>query len=286
MKNIKLISILLCLVLTFVCITACNDGNFPVTVGGTEIAKAPKKVVAFSEQAASAICALGYKSYLVGAPKEFLSSPVDGVTDIGFAYNVDFEKVYSLNPDLVIVPAELVSSHKESMALRNISVVTLETPVNYSQVAPYYEALSKMFLGNNKYTQAYDTYIGESERQIADIKKENEGINKRVAVFIEPGFPVTGDTLPGQALEKVGINNIAKDHTDYMMSYIDIVKADPEVIFCGVGTSQRIMENESYKDITAIKNGAVYEIDVTAITFAAEGFVATLKEMSTYLSKQ
>ena len=92
MRFRKNLSVLLCVLLSCLCFAGCNGvDDYPVSVGGTNITKQPQKVVAFSEQAASAIFALGYDSYLVGAPAEFLETEIAGITNIGYTRFVDFE---------------------------------------------------------------------------------------------------------------------------------------------------------------------------------------------------
>ena len=283
MKNIKFLSVIMVAVLLIFSFSGCGDDGFPVKIGDTEVTAPPARVAVLSEQAASAIFALGYKSYLVGAPSEFLTTEIPGVTDLGNSMFIDFDKVYELAPDLIIAPAELTDTIKNNLASRNIKLVELKTPMKYSEVAPYYEALSKIFLGEVKYTEAYDPFMGEAERIIADTKTALNGITKKVALFIEEGYVATGDTIAGEAMKKAGMINIADGETDYMMSAKAIREADPEIIFCPEGLSETIMNFESYKNITAIKNGAVYEVDVEALIYASEGFAATLQGMSKYL---
>lgn len=289
MKFIKILSFALVIALLFCSIVGCNkdqikeENGYPVTVGGAEITKSPKKVVALSEQAASAICALGYKSYLVGAPSEFFETQIDGIADIGPWTDLDFEKIYELTPDVLIAPGELEETIKENVIARNIKIVLLKTPTKYDEVAPYYEALSKLFLGEEKYMEAYDPYIGETERIISDTAEALKGVKTKVALFVEEGFVATGDTIAGGAMAKAGFNNIAENHTDYLMSFRDIKAADPEVIFCPAGYTDIIIGSGIYKDLTAVKKGAVYEVDIAALVYATEGFAATLQSMSKYL---
>ena len=284
MKIIRLLAVILTVLTLIFTFSGCAaEKGFPVTVGGEEITKAPKTVATLSSQAASSICALGYKSYLVGAPSEFLETKMDGVTDLGPASNIDFEKLYELSPDVVISPAELVDSIKENLASRKIAVVSLKTPTTYNEVAPYYEALSKLFLGSENYKEAYDPYITENQRIVSDIKKSLSGVTTKVAVFVEEGFVVTGDTIAGQALKEAGMINIAQDNNSYMMSFPDMRKANPEVIFCAKGLSEIIMEQERYAEFAAVKNAEVYEVDVEALIYYTEGFAATLQSMSKYL---
>ncbi len=286
MKLVKILSVFISVLLVLTCFAGCDGvDDFPVTVGGANIDKAPQKVVAFSEQAASAIFALGYDDYLVGAPTEFFDTEMPNITNIGYTRYVDFEAVYDLKPDVVITPAELEASYLESMKLRNITVVTLETPTKYAEVGPYYKALAQLFLGNKDYTGAYDAVYGEMQRTVKSLKILNSEVDKKVAVFIEPDFPIGGDVLAGEVLKEIGINNVAHDFPNYMMSNDDFVASNPDVIFCAIGDSEAILKKESYKDITAIKNGAVYEIDIPALVFAAEGFTAVIQDMTTYLAK-
>lgn len=284
MKIIKFLSFTLTLLTLILAFAGCKAYNgYPVTVGDTEITEPPKAVAVLSEQTASAICALGYKTYLVGAPSEFLTTKMEGVTDLGETMFIDFEKVYELSPDVLITHAELTDSVKENLKARKIKTVLLKTPTKYNEVAPYYMALSKLFLGEEKYIEAYDPYIGESERIINETKTTLNGVTKRVALYVEEGFVATGDTIAGEAMQRAGMTNIAANYTDYMMSFAEIKDADPEVIFCPEGLSEIILKEEIYKDITAVKNGAVYEVDVEALVYASEGFAATIQSMSKYL---
>lgn len=284
LKNIKILSVILSILMLIMAFSGCKaNKGYPVTVGNTEITEPPKTVAVLSEQTASAICALGYKTYLIGAPSEFLTTKTEGITDLGETLSIDFEKVYELSPDLLIIHTELANSVMENLNARDIKAVFLKTPVKYNEVAPYYMALSKLFLGEERYIEAYDPYIGESERIINETKLSLNGVAKRVALFVEEGFVATGDTVAGEAIQRAGMTNIAADKTDYTMSLDDIKAADPEVIFCPAGLSETILSAEKYNDITAVKNGAVYEVDVEALVYASEGFAATIQSMSKYL---
>jgi ABC-type Fe3+-hydroxamate transport system substrate-binding protein len=284
LKIIKFLSVIFVILLLVCSFAGCKEeSGYPLTVGGAEITEAPQTVAVLSEQAASAICALGYKSYLVGAPTEFFKSEMAGVTDLGKAMFIDFEKVYTLAPNVLIVEGELESSVKSNLLARNINVVLLKTPTKYEEIASYYEALSKIFLGSIKYTEAYDAYVGETERIISETATSLKGVTKKVALFVEDGFVATGDTIAGTAMKKAGFTNIAENRTSYMMSYVDIKNADPEIIFCPAGCTDVIMKNESYKDFTAVKNAAVYEVDVEALIYGSEGFAATLQSMAKYI---
>ncbi len=286
MKNIRFLVAVIAIIALLFAFSGCaakKEKGFPVTVGGIEITEPPKTVATLSEQAASSICALGYKSYLVGAPSEFLTTEMQGVTDLGNSMDIDHEALYKLAPDVLIVPNELLESIQENLNSRNIKTVLLKTPTTYDEIAPYYEVLSKLFLGSEKYKEAYDPFIGENERIIGDIKNSLNGVAKKVILYIEEGFVATGDTVAGQAMQRAGIINVAAEQSNYMMSFADIKEANPDIIFCAKGLSKTFMESDNYSELTAVKNGAVYEVDASALVYASEGFAATLQSMSKYI---
>lgn len=261
------------------------ERDFPVTVGETEIDALPERVATLSEAAASAIYAMGYQSYLVGAPSTFLTKDMPGVTDLGTPVLPDEQALLELAPDVLITATALDDALAEKLRLRDVTVVTLKTPDSYEAVQPYYTELYKLFLGKKKYEEAVTVYWGETERVLAELKTANASLTKTAVVLMEAGHAVTGDTLGGEALAKVGIPNIAADATNYTMATDAIVKADPDVIFCAAGMSDSVFENKAYKDVTAIKEAAVYEIDIIALCYAGEGFAATLQDMSTYMKQ-
>ncbi len=285
LKKIKIISIILIVLLLLLSFVGCDDTGFPVDIDGQKINNPPQKIAVLSEQAASAICALGYKDYLSGAPTEFVkANNLNGVADLGESSYIDFEKLCNLKPDIVISPKEIDESNMEKLNLRDIQVIVLSTPTSYLELAPYYKALSKIFLGEKRYVDAYDVFTEENERQIKQMKQQNSLVDAGVVVFVEEDFVVTGDTLAGEALSKIGVNNIAQSGTDYTYSAENIKNADPQIVFCSKNSSEKIINNENYKNLTAVKQGRIYEIDMTALLYGGEGFIVTLQEISNYLA--
>lgn len=287
MKSRKIISLLA--VFTLICgiCSGCAlfERDYPVTVAGQEITALPERVATFSEAAASAIYAMGYQSHLVGAPTTFIAEDMTGVTDLGTPVMPNEKALLELAPDVLITATALDGDLVEKLRLRDITVLTLKTPDSYEAVQPYYTELYKLFLGKKKYEEAVAVYWGETERVLGELKTANTSLSKKAIVLLEEGHVVTGDTLGGQAMAKAGITNVAADATHYTMSTEAVVKANPDVIFCAAGMSDAVFQNKAYKEVTAIKEAAVYEIDIIALCYAGEGFAAALQSMSTYLKQ-
>ncbi len=286
MKFRSIVGLFVVVILLMISVCGCSlfKTDYPVTVGTVEIKEQPLRVATLSEAAASSIYALGYPSYLVGAPSTFLRKGMEGVTDLGNPVVPNKEALYTLAPDVLITATEPDAAFAQELNLRNITVVTLKTPEKYSEVAAYYTELCKLFVGKEKYDETVSVYLEEMERVLGEIKKSNQALTQKALVLLEEGFVVTPDTLGGEAMKKAGIPNAATGQ-HYRMSEDAIKKANPDVMFVPTGQSETLLKNKSFADITAIKNGAVYEVDWIALCYAGEGFVATLQDMTTYMKQ-
>lgn len=288
MKYRKSLCVFLIVMLLTGLMSGCSlfEKDYPVTVGDVTVNSLPQSVACLSEGAASAVSALGYKSYLTGAPAEFIGDDTETtLVDVGNATKPNEEAIFTLAPDVLITPLQLNSSFADELELRGITVIVLTTPTQYSDIAPYYGELARLFLGKKKSEETAEIYIGELERNLDELKTQNASLTKKAVVFIEDDFVATGDTLAGQALERAGIVNIAADATGYIMNAADIAAANPDVIFCTQGDGEAVLQNAAYKEVTAVQNGAVYEIDTVPLVFAGEGFYAVLHDMSNYLKQ-
>lgn len=279
----RVLALLLCVALS-VCCCACSKG-YPVTFGDVIIEKAPQRVVALSESVASAVSAMGYGEYIVGAPKPFLDAEGSSAADIGTEYDLYNDTIIALKPDLVITSFELTSNFKASLAEQGIAVITLISPKTYGELEGYYLEIARLFEGEEKAPEKKEEFIVGINTAFETMSAKNSVSSKNVVVYVETGFVATGDTFAGQAIEKAGIKNIAADKTNYMMSAVDIVAANPEVIFCPKGQGDSIMANSVFKEVNAIKNAAVYEVDVAALLYAGKNMISTLEEMTNYLAK-
>lgn len=258
--------------------------DYPVEINSVKIKEQPKTVAALSESLASAVYALGYGDYLVGAPTSYCNES-NNLKPLGTTVIPDKDAIINLSPEVLLVSSQPDDELASALKLRNITVVKINTPQSYDDITEYYNNIAKLFLGKYKYKETAETYLSETERLTNAMNNVNKNITKKALTFIENNYVATGDTLAGQAMKKIGISNIADSAVDYSMSSESIVSENPDIIFCPKNMSKSILENKSFGNISAVKNGAVYEIDVFALTYAGEGFCATLQDMTNYFSK-
>ena len=58
-----------------------------------------------------------------------------------------------------------------------------------------------------------------------------------------------------------GGDNIASEVSGWNYSLEALLEADPDIIIVGIGESEAFQAAENYKELGAVKNGLVFEID-------------------------
>ncbi len=274
----KKIGISIILIICLILLSACSPIGFPVKIGETEISSPPNRVVCLSESTAELLLGLGYKEVLVGAPQSVIEAENLSATDIGTPLTLYDETIISLKPDLIITSFEIKASLKNLLSQNSIPIVVLENSNSLEELKNGANNVFKIFKGEKKSAKPFESFCEEFEGKISEIKGKNAS-GKKALVYIEKGFVATGDSLISDAITKIGFLNIAADKTGYVMENGDIAEKMPEVIFCPKGMGNSIMQKAVFKDTPAIKNGAVYEVDVLNLLNFGPEFFGTLEEM-------
>ena len=76
-------------------------------------------------------------------------------------------------------------------------------------------------------------------------------------------FTAGGDTFIHQIITMAGGNNIASDIEGWSFSLEMIVDSDPDILVCSKfwDSKESILITNGYKDLKAVQNGSLFEID-------------------------
>ena len=266
-------------------IIGCTPKGYPVVFDQTEISAPPKRVVALSDNIAFGLSDLGFEEFIVGATERYINSGKSGVANISGQYDTQWEVVTALKPDLVISPVKLSESEEQTLSESNIPYIIVPTPENKEGLKNFYYNLSRVFKGEEKYAEIADTVLTQTNGELSALNTVNSQNSKSTLVFVEEGFVATPDTLAGELIAEAGIKNAAQPFKNYEMPEEEIKKADPQVIICPKGLSDGILKTDALKEITAVKSGAVYEVELSPLLYGTSGSVSVLKEITNYISK-
>lgn len=233
------------------------------------IDKEPQRVISIAPNITETIFALNGQAKLVGRT-DFCDYPTEAskIDSIGSLQEPSIEKIAELKPDLVIA-----STHFSKDTLTKLEELKIPTVVLYGEESfdGVYDTISNVGKLLNSNSQA-KSLIDDMKKKVEDVKKSVEGKDKPTVYYVV-GYGKTGDftagknTFIGQLLEMAGADNIAADVTDWKYSLEKLIEKNPDIIICPSvgGFKQGLETTNGYKDLKAVKNKKLYEIDENLI---------------------
>jgi len=105
---------------------------------------------------------------------------------------------------------------------------------------------------------------------VSRVQKAVEGKEKPSVYYIvgygEYGdYTATGETFISSVIEMAGGSNIAADTTGWIYSLEKLVEKDPDIIVGSQAAKEYFEQTNGYKDLTAVKEGRIYAIDVNLL---------------------
>lgn len=236
--------------------------------GSVVFHRRPERIVSLSPTATEMLFAIGAGRQVVAVDDSSNYPPEAPTTKLsGFQPNV--EAIAKLNPDLVVIatdPGELEQS------LKALGIPVLVEPAARGLDDTYDEIEQ---LG------AATGHVIDAAHVVASMRSQIEALVASVPKFSEAPtyyheldqtyYTATSKTFIGTIYGLVGLRSIADDAEgtapDYpQLSAEFIIKADPDIIFladtrCCGQSSRTVASRPGWDEITAVKTGAVVQLD-------------------------
>lgn len=281
-KNLTTILITIVMMATFTACTSNNKGGssgaknesvqtgYPYTFTdsmGNEVVieSEPKKIISVAPSITEIVYALGKGDNLVGRtdycdyPEEAKAAP-----SIGSLTDPNIEKIVELKPDVVIASTHFKEDVAKKLSDLGIKIIVINDSENIDGA---YESINKVGEILNAKDKAKEV-VNSNKEKIEEIKEKVKDAEAPKAYYVvgfgkNGDFTATGDTFTGEMLELAGGNNIAKDATLWSYSLEKIIENDPEYIIISknYGMKDEFIATEGYKELSAVKNNKVFEID-------------------------
>ena len=281
----KLITAILAIVIMFTFV-ACNNSNqennpggvkqeasvtkYPYTVkdsNGSEVTieKEPEKIISVAPNITELIYALGKGDKLLGRT-DYCDYPeeVKNIESIGSLTDPNIEKIVELQPDLVVASTHFKEDVAKKLEDLGIKVVVLYNADNFDGA---YDTITTFGQIINAQDKAGELVSGMKEK-IESIKEKVKGAETPKVYYVvgfgkDGDYTATGETFIAQMIEMAGGENIAKDATGWTYSLEKIIENDPEYIIISknYGMKEQFIETDGYKELSAVKNNNVIEID-------------------------
>ncbi len=243
---------------------------YPLTVidsYGREVTieEKPEAVVSLAPSITETIFALDAEDVLKGRT-DYCDYPeeVKEIASIGSLRDPSIEAIASLAPDLVIASTHFKEETLAKLEEIGIKVIVLSSQDRFDGVYEVIEETGRV-LDHNK----------EARDVILNMKAKVQLITEKISdlepteVYYVVGFgeygdyTAGGDTFISQMIEMSGGVNAAAEIKGWSYSIERIIEKDPYMLICSIhhDSKKNIEMTRGYKDLTAVKEGRLFEID-------------------------
>lgn len=264
-----------------------TDVTYPVTVkdmAGREVTleKQPERIVSGYYISSSACIALGLTDKMVGIEDKSAKRPIYKLAapalidlpNVGSAKAFDLEACIATEPDLVILP---MKQKDTAQTLQEMGIATLLVlPESHEQLI---EMFTLIGTATNTVKQAeklisyYNTKLSavtELTRDIPDDEKPVVYLGStsdilrtapkemyQASLITTAGGKNAGDVLEGSSWTDIDNETFLTMNPDVI-----VIPTDNFAVSSPDYTAEDVMNNPTFSDVTAVKNGAVYQMPV------------------------
>jgi len=225
----------------------------------------PETLVSIAPSITEIIFALERGDLLIGRT-DFCDYPaeVSEVESIGSLMEPNIEKIVELDPDVVIASTHFSRESLEKMEELGLTVLVFYGSEDFEGTFYTIEVIGELFEEEKKASEI----VSDMKETIADVKERVEGLEKPSVYYVigfgEWGdYTATGETFISEMIEIAGGENIAKEAEGWQYSVEKIVEQDPEILIVSKFHDSKagIMEATGYKELTAVQEDRIFEID-------------------------
>ncbi len=271
MKKLKRFLIAAAAGLILISSAACSNsaGNeYPVKIAGNQFNEKPQKVICLSDSVADIMIACGYGDSIIARTDECDQPELDGVPSVGSRNNPSYARIESLEPDAIFADKTVSAELIKKLDSNNYKVLNMIKAQNGRELSVLYSSISAVMEGNStgrqngekKASSLLQTFDA-MERAIPHKEEQEDSQITACYLYDINGTAATNESLSGQMFKYAKVLNVCASSETSMGSVESIRISNPNFIFCASGVKDQIIKSEKFKDLDAVKNGKIYEID-------------------------
>lgn len=261
-------------------------------LGETKVPKNPSKVVVFDFGALDTLDKLGVDVMAVAQASvpSYLSKYADSkYKNAGSLKEPDFEGIYKMKPDLIIISGRQSDSYEELSKIAPTIYVGVDTSKYLESFKENVVLLGKIFGKENEAKQELENM----EKAVKELKDKATASGKNGLVVLVTGGKVSAygpGSRFGIVHDEFGVKpadeNIEASTHGMSVSFEYIVEKNPDYLFVvdrdnvvegGGASAKEVIENELVKNTNAYKNGRIYYLDPNYWYLSGGGLISVSK---------
>ncbi|HUS80152.1 MAG TPA: helical backbone metal receptor [Armatimonadota bacterium] len=261
-----------------------------------ELPAPPQRIVCISPDMTEIIFTLGAGQRLVGAD-EFSNYPPETaeIEKIGGMTDPSIEKIIGLQPDLVLVvrgvPVEVVESLREAgLKVIGKAPKTISDVIGVIRDVGSYLGLEEVAA---RAATALDERVERVKQRAHAMFAETPGPRVLMVIGIEPVFAAGPGSYGDDLITLAGGRNVVtEDDGEFVCAWPQyslerIVEHDPDIIIATLerhgqegGTLQTLRGLGGWKDVAAVRNGRVYDLNADELLRSGPRLVDGLEQVA------
>lgn len=235
--------------------------DYPITINGVTLNSQPTGVAVLSQNIADVILTGGFEATLKAKSAECTQEDLSILPNLTID---DAEEMKNLGVTLVLVDEALTEQQTAALEEKGIQALAISPAKSRDDCKRLYREIGSAMIGGN-------TGYTKGERACDNVFYTLDDITRLVPstgtqytacyLYDLEGHVATGDSLFGSLISYAGFfNSFGNEFNNEVdMSYLKI--ANPYYIFCATGLKEQLEQSEDFKNLDAVINGRVYEMD-------------------------
>ncbi|MCK5730897.1 MAG: ABC transporter substrate-binding protein [Draconibacterium sp.] len=247
------------------------------------------KVISLAPSITENIYLLGAENKLVGCTSYCTQAIFDGVEQIGSTIDVNVEKIFAMQPDLVLTMLMTKQQDVEAMKKLGLNVVVIPSPKSFDEICEQTIYIGKL-IGYKEFAQKV---IQQTKHSVDSLQQIFLDSTEHPTIFFQLGanpiFTVLENTFMNDFILFCKGENIANGMTKGAMTRESILLKNPDIIIVatmgGFGNEELKIWN-SYKGLKAVQNGKVFLIDSeTSCSPTPNNFAKAFADLCKFVSQ-
>jgi iron complex transport system substrate-binding protein len=234
----------------------------------------PQRIICLTEETTETLYLLGQQDRIVGI-SGYTVRPPEARKDkpkVSAFINAKFDKIMSLEPDLVLAFSDLQADIAAELIRRGVNVMAFNQR-SVTEIFQMILCLARIVGCEDKGLEL----VANLQSDLEAIRQSAQKFPKRHKVLFEEWHDplISGIRWVEELIELAGGESVFPElrncqaAKDRIVSHEEIIKRNPEVIiasWCGRQVKkQKIREREGWSNIAAIRNNHIYEVKSTYI---------------------
>lgn len=238
------------------------SNEYPVQIAGYTFNQQPDSIVCLDDSVADILIACGYSNLITARSNECTQEELADIQSVGTENAPDTKKIIAVHPDVVFADKNLSDDARSQLSKENINIITMVQARDNKDLSVLYESVAAVAGGDKSGRQMGIEKAESVIMTMSDLQRivpESELLMTACYLYDTNGHVAFNDSFSGKLFSYANAANVCgNDDADVIQK---ITLSNPQYIFCDTGVKEQLQSDDNFKNLNAVKNGNVYEID-------------------------